>query len=74
MEVLDAAEGRRNTRAFGRRDVGTGIIEKLIEAARWAPSAGNIQSWNSQLSEDLRQKGDLLELLSDNPKSNKLQS
>ena len=32
-------------RAFKNRDVPAEIVEKLIDAARWAPSAGNIQPW-----------------------------
>jgi len=43
MDVLEAVEGRRSMRAFKNRDVPAEIVEKLIEAARWAPSAGNIQ-------------------------------
>ncbi|MEM2947076.1 MAG: nitroreductase family protein [Candidatus Bathyarchaeia archaeon] len=45
MDVFEAIKGRRSIRAFQSRDVPSGIVEKLIEAARWAPSAGNIQPW-----------------------------
>jgi len=45
MDVLDAIKGRRSIRAFKRRDVSAEVVEKLIDAARWAPSAGNIQPW-----------------------------
>ena len=45
MDVLDAVKGRRSIRAFKSQDVSTEIVEKLIDAARWAPSAGNIQPW-----------------------------
>ena len=45
MDVLEAVKGRRSIRAFKNRDVPAEIVEKLIEAARWAPSAGNIQPW-----------------------------
>jgi len=45
MDVLEAVKGRRSIRAFKNQDVQAGIVEELIDAARWAPSAGNIQPW-----------------------------
>lgn len=45
MDVLEAIKVRRSVRAFKNQDVSTEIVEKLIDAARWAPSAGNIQPW-----------------------------
>jgi nitroreductase len=45
MDVLEAVKGRRSIRAFKNQDVPSEIVEKLIDAARWAPSAGNIQPW-----------------------------
>jgi len=45
MDVFEAIKGRRSIRAYKETDVPDEIIEKLIEAARWAPSAGNIQPW-----------------------------
>ena len=45
MGVLEAIKGRRSVRAFKSEDVPPEIVEKLIDAARWAPSAGNVQPW-----------------------------
>ena len=45
MDVLEAIKGRRSIRAFKKNDVPNEMVEKLIDAARWAPSAGNIQPW-----------------------------
>ncbi len=45
MDVFEAVKNRRSIRAFKRRAVPEGIVEKLIDAARHAPSAGNIQPW-----------------------------
>ncbi|MEM2386238.1 MAG: nitroreductase family protein [Candidatus Bathyarchaeia archaeon] len=45
MDVFEAIKGRRSIRAFLETDVPYEMVEKLIEAARWAPSAGNIQPW-----------------------------
>ncbi|MBS7608290.1 nitroreductase family protein [Candidatus Bathyarchaeota archaeon] len=45
MDVFEAIRGRRSIRAFRETDVPQETVEKLIEAASWAPSAGNIQPW-----------------------------
>lgn len=45
MDVLEAIKGRRSVRAFRPDDVPNAVVEQLIDAARWAPSAGNIQPW-----------------------------
>lgn len=45
MDVLEAIKGRRSIRAFKNRNVSKEIVEKLVDAARYAPSAGNIQPW-----------------------------
>jgi nitroreductase len=45
MELSEAIRGRRSIRAFKKRNVPEEIVEKLIYAASWAPSAGGIQPW-----------------------------
>jgi nitroreductase len=45
MDVFEAIKGRRSIRAYKAVDVPEETVEKLIDAARWAPSAGNIQPW-----------------------------
>lgn len=45
MDVFEAIKGRRSIRAYKDKDVPAEVVEKLIDAARWAPSAGNIQPW-----------------------------
>ncbi len=45
MDVLEAIERRRSVRAFTSEEVSDKDVERLIEAARCAPSAGNIQPW-----------------------------
>jgi nitroreductase len=45
MDVFEAIKGRRSIRVFNRRDVSDEDVAKLIDAAVWAPSAGNIQPW-----------------------------
>ena len=46
MDVLEAIKGRRSVRSFeGEKNVPEETVEELIDAALWAPSAGNIQPW-----------------------------
>lgn len=45
MDVLETIKGRRSIRVFKSQDIPAEIVEKLIDSARWAPSAGNIQPW-----------------------------
>ena len=61
MDVLEAINGRRSVRAFKSDDVPSEIVEKLIDAARRAPSAGNIQPWEFVVVRESRIKRGLAE-------------
>lgn len=52
MDVFDAIRSRRSVRAFTKKPVSDSDIEKLVDAARWAPSAGNIQPWEFVIVRD----------------------
>lgn len=45
MELSEAIKKRRSIRAYKKQNVPEEIVEKLIDAASLAPSAGNIQPW-----------------------------
>lgn len=45
MDVIEAMRGRRATRAFLGRPVPRATVEVILEAARFAPSGVNMQSW-----------------------------
>jgi len=45
MDVMDAVKGRRSIRQFVDKPLGKDELERLLEAARWAPSGGNLQRW-----------------------------
>lgn len=45
MKVMDAILQRRSIRAFKDDPVPDSVVERLLEAARWAPSGGNRQFW-----------------------------
>jgi nitroreductase len=45
LGVFEAIKERRSVRAYTDEKVSDKDVKRLIEAARWAPSAGNIQPW-----------------------------
>ncbi len=52
MDVFEAIETRRSVRAFTNEEVSEEEVQKLIDAARRAPSAGNIQPWEFVIVRD----------------------
>jgi nitroreductase len=52
MDVFEAIKGRRSVRKYKPKLVEREITEKLLEAAHWAPSGGNIQPWLFIVVED----------------------
>ncbi|MCJ7605038.1 MAG: nitroreductase family protein [Dehalococcoidales bacterium] len=45
MEVFEAIKNRRSIRHYTSDPVDEATVQKLIEAANWAPSWGNTQCW-----------------------------
>jgi len=45
VDVFEAIKGRRSIRQFTDRAIDKDALERLLDAARWAPSAGNQQRW-----------------------------
>jgi len=56
LDVFEAIKKRRSIRAFTPEDVSKEEIEKLLDAARYAPSAGNIQPWEFIVIRDFKIK------------------
>ncbi len=52
MEVLEAIRTRRSIRRYMPEEVPWEHVETLIDAARWAPSAGNLQPWEFVVVQD----------------------
>ncbi|MFH0836115.1 MAG: nitroreductase family protein [Candidatus Micrarchaeota archaeon] len=44
MDVFEAVMKRRSTRAFKKDAIPEGVVQKLKEAVRWAPTAGHLES------------------------------
>lgn len=45
MDVFDVIKGRRSIREYKPGPVSDEILEKVLEAVRWAPSWANTQCW-----------------------------
>ena len=45
MDVMEAIKGRRSIRQFTDEPIEKEKLDRLLEAARWAPSGGNLQKW-----------------------------
>jgi len=45
MDFLDIVRSRRSIRSYKDYPVPDEDIEKILDSARWAPSAGNLQPW-----------------------------
>ncbi len=60
MNVLNAILNRRSVRNFSDKEIEKECIEKLIEAAQWAPSACNKQAWKFIAITDKRIKESLV--------------
>lgn len=56
LEVFEAIKTRRSIRAFTNEEVSEEEVRKLIDAARHAPSAGNIQPWEFVIVRDPERK------------------
>ncbi len=46
MDVLEAIRTRRSIRRYKKEPVPEEMLEQILEAGRWAPSADNSQPWN----------------------------
>ncbi|MEM2703744.1 MAG: nitroreductase family protein [Candidatus Bathyarchaeia archaeon] len=59
MDVFEAIQRRHSVRAYEPTPVPREILGKVLEAARLAPSAGNIQPWHFIVVTDAEKRGKL---------------
>lgn len=62
MEVFEAIRTRRSIRVYEDRPVEKEKLERILEAARLAPSAGNRQPWRFIVVTDPKVKDELKEV------------
>jgi nitroreductase len=59
MDLSDAILKRRSIRNYKNQDLQQGTVEKLLEAAKKAPSAGNVQPWEFVVASAQKTKTDI---------------
>ena len=73
MDVFEAVQKRHSTRAYEPTSVPKEKLGRILEAARLAPSAGNVQPWhfiivkNREIRETLAKGGRYARFLSESP-------
>lgn len=61
-DILDVISSRRSIRRFTDAPVPDEVVNKLIEAARWAPSGENEQPWKLIVVRDPATKAKIAEI------------
>ncbi|MFH1038608.1 MAG: nitroreductase family protein [PVC group bacterium] len=59
MDVYEAIRRRKSVRSFQKREVEEEVLNRLLEAARLAPSAKNFQEWRFVVVRDPETRGKL---------------
>ncbi len=62
MALMETVKGRRSIRKYSPEEVPMEVVEELLEAARWAPSAGNRQPWHFYVVTEEPQRRALVEV------------
>lgn len=60
MDVTQALQTRMSTRAFRSEPIQRDVLHEILDAARWAPSGGNVQPWKVEVVTGTR-RADLIE-------------
>ena len=66
-DILSLTKERRTIRRYHDRPVPKNIINKIIEAGRWAPSAHNSQPWEIFVARGIKIKSKIIETLENPP-------
>ena len=59
MDVFEAIQKRKSVRSYDTKPVPKEMLNKILEAARIAPSAGNIQPWHFIVVTDAEKRNEL---------------
>jgi len=61
MDVIEAIKTRRSIRSYEKESISDEDLNKILEAATWAPSAGNLNPWEFIVVKDEENKRKLSE-------------
>lgn len=53
MDAIHCIKSRRSVRIFREDQIPDDILGKILEAATWAPSSGNLQNWEFVVVKDI---------------------
>ena len=56
MDLSEVIMNRRSIRKYKDKEIDDDLINKIVEAGIWAPSAGNLQSWEVVIVKDHQTK------------------
>ena len=59
MDFQQLAAARRSIRNFSDAPVSDALVTQLLEAAHWAPSAGNLQPWRFYVIKNKQVQGEI---------------
>jgi nitroreductase len=59
MSVLDIMKSRRSVRKYKSEPIPEDVLNKVLEAARVAPSGKNFQPWKFIIVRDMKKRGEL---------------
>lgn len=62
MELINAIKGRRSVRKFKNEKISRAMVEKIIDIARWAPTASDRQSYRFIVVDDEKIKEKLVRM------------
>src|SRR4030067_3112632 len=64
MDVFEAIKNRRSIRQYKTDPVDDKDVQKVLEAAHWAPSWGNQQCWRFIVVRDAKTKSEVADTIS----------
>lgn len=64
--LIDLLKNRRSIRRFKPDPIPDEFVEKIIEAARWAPSGYNMQPWEFVVVKEEKRRKEIAKLVEDN--------
>ncbi len=59
MELFEVIKNRRSIRSYLDKDIPDEVVDKILEAGRWAPSGFNYQPWKFAVIKDKNLKAEL---------------
>lgn len=62
MDFFEMVRTRRSVRQFSNQNVPEGLVQRILEAARCAPSAGNLQAYEIYIVRDPERKAELVRI------------